>query len=76
MINKVAIVTGASKGIGASTALLLAKNNFNVAIVYKSSDLEAKKVLKDCNKYSGNIIIKADVTNDKACQKVIKETVI
>lgn len=74
MINKVAIVTGASKGIGASTALLLAKNNFNVAIVYKSSDLEAKKVLKDCNKYSSNIIIKADVTNDKACQKVIKET--
>ena len=51
MINKSVIVTGASKGIGAATAYLLAKNKFNVAIIYKSSDKEAKKVLTKCNNY-------------------------
>ena len=74
MINKSVIVTGASKGIGAATAYLLAKNKFNVAIIYKSSDKEAKKVLKKCNNYSNCILIKADVTNDKDCKKIVKET--
>ena len=66
MINKSVIVTGASKGIGASLLhYLLAKNKFNVAIIYKSSDKEAKKVLTKCNNYSNCILIKADVTDDK-----------
>ena len=74
MINKSVIVTGASKGIGAATAYLLAKNKFNVAIIYRSSDKEAKKVLTKCNNYSNCILIKADVTNDKDCKKIVKET--
>ena len=74
MINKSVIVTGASKGIGAATAYLLAKNKFNVSIIYKSSDKEAKNVLEKCNNYSNCILIKADVTNDKDCKKIVKET--
>ena len=74
MTNRCVIVTGASKGIGAATAYLLAKNKFNVAIIYKSSDKEAKKVLAKCNNYSNCILIKADVTNDKDCKKIVKET--
>ena len=73
MINITVIVTGASKGIGAATAYLLAKNKFNVAIIYKSSEKEAKKVLTKCNNYSNCILIKADVTNDY-CKKIVKET--
>ena len=46
MKKSVAIVTGASKGIGAATALLLARNNLDVVIVYKSSIKEAKAVKK------------------------------
>ena len=45
MTNRCVIIMGASKGIGAATAYLLAKNKFNVAIIYKSSDKEAKKIL-------------------------------
>ena len=71
MINKSVIITGASKGIGAATAYLLAKNKFNVAIIYKSSDKEAKKVLAKCNNYSDCILIKADVTNDKDCKNLV-----
>ena len=43
MINKTVIVTGASKGIGAATAYLLAKNKFNVAIFTKVQIKKQKK---------------------------------
>ena len=75
MKKNVAIVTGASKGIGAATAILLAKNNLNVAIVYKSSIKEAKTVLKKCCKYSNCILIKGDVTKNRDCKKIITTTI-
>ena len=74
MVNKTAIVTGASKGIGAATAYLLAKKKFNVSLVYKSSYREAKKTLEECNKLSNCILIKADVTNDNDCKNIVKQT--
>lgn len=43
-MSKTALVTGASKGIGAEIALQLAKNGFNVAINYNKSKAEAEKV--------------------------------
>ena len=40
-MSKTALVTGASKGIGAEIALQLAKNGFNIAINYNKSKAEA-----------------------------------
>lgn len=40
--GKVAIVAGASRGIGAATAKLLAKEGANVVVNYLSSEEEAK----------------------------------
>jgi len=40
--NKVAIVTGASRGIGEGIALKLAEHGANVAFTYLSSDEKAK----------------------------------
>ncbi|HEA46487.1 MAG TPA: SDR family oxidoreductase [Candidatus Pacearchaeota archaeon] len=63
--NKVVLITGASKGIGSSTAIILSKEGANIIINYKSDDSLAKKVLEECNKYSDkNMIIKADITNE------------
>ena len=45
-MSKTALVTGASKGIGAEIAIQLAKNGFNVAINYNKSKAEAEKVLQ------------------------------
>ena len=40
--NKVAIVTGGSRGIGESIVLKLAENSAHVAFTYVSSDEKAK----------------------------------
>jgi 3-oxoacyl-[acyl-carrier protein] reductase len=64
--NKVVLVTGASNGIGASSAIALSKDGASVIINFKSDEISAKKILEECNKYSkNNTIIKADITDEK-----------
>jgi|SRR3989344_4679333 len=70
--NKVALITGASKGIGAAAAIALAKEGCSVMINYKTDTNSAKKVLAQCNAFShGNLIIKADISNQLAVQKMM-----
>lgn len=74
--GKVAVVTGASKGIGLHTALQLVKEGANVAICArnKSSLEEAKTMIK---KETGKevLAIVADVTKEEDCKRLIEETV-
>ena len=44
--GKRAVVTGGSRGIGAATAVMLAKAGANVGIVYRSRDDDAAAVLR------------------------------
>ena len=44
--NRIALVTGASRGIGRSTALHLAANGVDVIVTYLSSADEAMAVVK------------------------------
>ncbi len=44
LADKVALVTGASRGIGRATAVLLAERGADVIVHYKSSENEARKV--------------------------------
>lgn len=65
MINKgCAIVTGASRGIGAATAVELAKNGFNVIINYNRSVTKAREVFDSIKSSGGScVLFKADVSN-------------
>jgi 3-oxoacyl-[acyl-carrier protein] reductase len=44
-MSRVAVITGASRGIGAATALLLAQQGFRVVVNYRSSAGEADEVV-------------------------------
>ncbi|TGG92837.1 glucose 1-dehydrogenase [Natronospirillum operosum] len=62
--NQVAIVTGSSRGIGASTAKLLARNGFSVCINYVSDAGAAKSVRDQIIADGGHaMVVQADVSS-------------
>ncbi|MBQ0790156.1 MAG: SDR family oxidoreductase [Cycloclasticus sp.] len=62
--NKVAVVTGSSRGIGAQIAITLAEAGASVVINYSSNQKPADKVVSDIKSNGGNAIaIKGDVSN-------------
>jgi 3-oxoacyl-[acyl-carrier protein] reductase len=74
-IKKTAIITGASRGIGAETARLLAKNGYNVIINYNKSKECALKLKEEINRDYPDIgaeIYKCDVANYSECEKLVK----
>jgi 3-oxoacyl-[acyl-carrier protein] reductase len=61
--GQVAIVTGASRGIGRSVALALAAEGANVVVNYASSNTAADKVVADINAMGSNAVaLQADVS--------------
>lgn len=70
--RKVALVTGASRGIGKAIAIEFAKNNVNVIINYNRDSEEAAKVVEEIKKIGvKSIAIKADVSNYEECVDMI-----
>ncbi len=62
-MKRVALITGASRGIGAATALLLAKHGYRVVVNHRASASEAEEVVATIAAAGGEAVaIKADVT--------------
>jgi 3-oxoacyl-[acyl-carrier protein] reductase len=60
---RVALITGASRGIGAATALVLAEHGYRVVVNYRSSAPEAEEVVATIAAAGGEAVaVKADVT--------------
>ncbi len=61
--NKVVLITGASKGIGAATAKLMAAEGAKVIVNYSGSKAEAEKTVQEIKDNGGDAIaLKADVS--------------
>ncbi len=72
--RKVALVTGAGKGIGKVVAIELSKSGYDIAINYRSNEQEALEVKKECEKNGAKAeIIKADVSKFEECENLFKE---
>jgi NAD(P)-dependent dehydrogenase (short-subunit alcohol dehydrogenase family) len=77
--DKVVLITGASRGIGAATALAFAKEGANVIVDYFVSDIEpdadinAKKICDAIESLGQkSIMIEADVSKEEQVKKLIE----
>jgi 3-oxoacyl-[acyl-carrier protein] reductase len=73
--NKVAVITGASKGIGASIAKHFAAEGAKVVVNYASSKEGADKVVKEITDNGGiAIAVQADVAQEADVSRLFEET--
>jgi len=73
--NKIAIITGASRGIGRSIALNFAKNGASLALVCLSDQTSLDSVKKEAELLGAKVItLMGDVASKVFCNEVISET--
>lgn len=73
IVNKVVVVTGGSKGIGAQIVKTLANENYKVILNYNNSKEQAEKIQQELLEQGKEIeIIKADVSKREETEKLIQ----
>lgn len=67
--RKVAIVTGSATGIGAATALMLARRGYDILINYSKSEQEALEAQVACRDAGADtLVVRGDVSQDADCR--------
>ena len=65
------IVTGSSSGVGAATALALARQGEGIAVNYSRDAAPAERVAQACIDAGGDaLVVRADVADDAACRRL------
>jgi len=76
LMNKVALVTGASRGIGKATSLLFAEAGCNLVINYCNNEKDAIEVATDAEKLGVTAkIYKADVSQKRQVDEMVACTI-
>lgn len=74
--NKVALVTGATRGIGKQIAITLAKEGYNIAVNYRKEDENIKAVKEEIEGYKVKCItIQGDVSKFEDCEKFVNKII-
>ena len=67
------LVTGASSGIGAATAVLFSKQACFVGVHYFRTQDGAKKTLRKVKKNSGGVLVCADVRDEEQVKQMVRQ---
>src|SRR5438128_9627596 len=74
LVGKVAVVTGASKGIGAAIAKALAEEGASVVVNYSSSKQDAERVVAEISTRGGRAIaVQSDVAKPPHVERLFSE---
>lgn len=76
LTEKVALVTGASRGIGKAIAMELAERGATVIVNYSGSEEKAQQTVSEIKKNGGEAVaVKCDVADFAACEKLAKDVI-
>jgi len=74
--NKVALITGSSRGIGKAIAILFAKEGANIVVNYFDSVVEAEKVVTEIESLGVKAIkIQADVSKEEQVKNMVSQAI-
>jgi 3-oxoacyl-[acyl-carrier protein] reductase len=74
--RKAAIVTGGGTGVGAATALLLARRGYDVLVNFSKSKAEAEESAHACREAGADALpVLGDVAEDAACRRLVAAAV-
>ena len=74
--DQVAIITGSSSGIGAETAIAMARGGAKVVVNYSKSNEAANTVVAACKEAGGQAIsVGADVSDNAACRTLVEAAI-
>ena len=75
-MNKVALITGGTRGIGKEIAYTLAEENYDIIINYRTENEELMKLKKEIEqKRDRCLLLKGDVSNFEDCKKLVEEAI-
>jgi NAD(P)-dependent dehydrogenase (short-subunit alcohol dehydrogenase family) len=74
--DKVVLITGGESGIGKAVAILFAKEEAKLSIVYLNEDEDAADTKKQIEKYGGRVLlIRGDISDPGFCRELVLATI-
>lgn len=75
-MSKVALITGATRGIGRQIAITLSKEGYHIALNYRRENEELESVKKEIEENQVECFpVKGDVSNFEDCEELVKQVV-
>ena len=76
MDHKIALITGATRGIGKQIAITLAKEGYHIALNYRKENEELENTIKEIEENKVECLaVKGDVSSFEDCEEFVKQVI-